>query len=146
VLFSSERNQLRQMYVDAWNRFLQGQPLEPVQAQIAAVVQVHPEYHALLDKADIALSQDFPPELGQSNPFLHMGLHLAIRDQLATDRPAGIRSTYQAILAASDSEHDAEHCLLECLAASLWKAHREGGQADEQEYLASIRRKLPPSR
>jgi hypothetical protein len=133
------------MYVDAWTRFRKGEPLEPVQAQIAAVVQAHPEYHAILDHPELALGQDFPPELGQSNPFLHMGLHLAIRDQVATDRPIGIRSAYSRLAASSRSEHDAEHVLLECLAESLWKAHRDDGQADEDEYLASIKRKLPTS-
>jgi hypothetical protein len=143
MLFDPNRNQLRQMYMDAWNRFRQGQPLEPVQAQIAAVVQAHPEYHGILDNPDVALTQDFPPELGQSNPFLHMGLHLAIRDQVSTDRPMGIKAAYARIAAAADSEHEAEHSLLECLAESLWKAHRNGTGTDEQEYLLSIQRKLP---
>jgi hypothetical protein len=143
MLFSPDRNKLRQTYVVAWSRFRQGLSLEPLQAQIAAVVQIHPEYHAILDNGDAALGQDFPPELGQSNPFLHMGLHLAVRDQVATDRPAGIRSVYSQLAATSDSEHDAEHLLLECLAESLWQAHRQDSQADEQAYLESIRRKIP---
>ena len=107
------------------------------------MVQAHPEYHGILDNPDAALSQDFPPELGQSNPFLHMGLHLAIRDQVSTDRPMGIKAAYARIAAAADSEHDAEHSLLECLAESLWKTQRDGTAPDEQEYLLSIQRKLP---
>lgn len=143
MLFSPDRNKLRQTYVNAWRRFRQGLPLEPLQGQIAAVVQNHPEYHAILDDPEAVLGQDFPPELGQSNPFLHMGLHLAIRDQVATDRPLGIREAYSLLVTASDSEHDAEHVLLECLAESLWQAHRHDSQADEQAYLESIKRKLP---
>lgn len=143
MFFDANREKLRQMYLLAWQRFQAGQPLEPVQAQIAAVVAEHPEYHGLLADAEQALHQDFPPELGQGNPFLHMGLHLAVRDQVSTDRPPGIRSAFEHLAAASDSAHEAEHVLLECLAESLWRAHRDNAQPDETRYLDSIRRKIP---
>ncbi|WP_204318325.1 DUF1841 family protein [Serratia marcescens] len=37
-------------------------------------------------------------ELGETNPFLHMGLHLAVREQVATDRPQGIRTVYTKLI------------------------------------------------
>jgi len=143
MFFDPDRDRLRQMYLDAWSRFKAGQPLEPVQAQIAAVVLEHPEYHQFLTEPEGALTREFPPELGQSNPFLHMGLHLAVRDQLATDRPQGIRHAYEGILRRSAAEHDAEHVLLECLAESLWRAHRDNRQPDEALYLEMIRKRTP---
>jgi len=143
MFFDPDRDRLRQMYLDAWSRFKANQPLEPVQAQIAAVVLLHPEYHQFLAQPDKALGQEFPPELGQGNPFLHMGLHLAVRDQLATDRPPGIKAAYERILGRSASEHDAEHVLLECLAESLWRAHRDNQQPDEAQYLELIRKRTP---
>lgn len=145
MLYDPDRNKLRQMYIDAWQRFRAGQPLEPVQAQVAAVIQAHPEYQPLMERPDAVLDAEFPPELGQSNPFLHMGLHLAVRDQLATDRPAGIRQAYQRIAAAADSEHGAEHVVLECLAEFLWRSHQPGAQPDEREYLESVLKRAPAS-
>lgn len=143
MFFDPDRDRLRQMYLDAWSRFKTNQPLEPVQAQIAAVVLEHPEYHQFLEEPGKALAREFPPELGQGNPFLHMGLHLAVRDQLATDRPQGIKLAYERILRRSGSEHQAEHVLLECLAESLWRAHRDNQQPDEAQYLEMIRKRTP---
>ncbi len=131
------RDQLRQMYFDAWQRRRDGLPLEPLQAQIADVIELHPEYHAALANPDV-LARDFTPQQGQTNPFLHMGLHLAVRDQLATDRPRGIRQALEAIAAHSGSLHDAEHRVIDCLAETLWEAQRAGLPPDEQAYLARV--------
>jgi len=133
------RDQLRQMYRAAWQRRRAGLPLEPLQLQIADIIELHPEYQAALERPEI-LEQDFTVQQGQSNPFLHMGLHLAVRDQLATDRPAGIRMAFEAVAAHLASSHDAEHQLIECLAEALWEAQRAGLPPDEQAYLARVSR------
>ena len=85
-----DRSGLRRLYVEAWRKHRAGRPLEPLEHQIVTGIEQHAEYHALLEDEAEALGRDFTPEAGQSNPFLHMGLHLAIREQAATDRPAGI--------------------------------------------------------
>lgn len=135
------RDQLRRMYVDAWRKHRERLPMEPVEAQIADVVAAHPEYHVLFADADRALQEDYTPERGESNPFLHMGIHLAIREQVGTDRPTGIREAHRA-LATRYGEHEAEHLIGECLGRALWDAQRAGRQPDEQAYLESIRRLL----
>lgn len=134
------REQLRQVYVDAWHKRRHGLPLQPLEAQVADVIALHPEYQAALEAPLRALDQDFSPEGGQSNPFLHMGLHLAVRDQIATNRPAGIREAYQRLAGKAGSPHDAEHQLIECLAQALWEAQRAGLPPDEQAYLQQVRR------
>lgn len=139
MFFNPNRQQLRQMYVEAWRKHRQQQPLQPLEAQIADVIALHPEYHAPLEAADALLDKDWLPEGGASNPFLHMGLHLAIRDQIATDRPAGISSAYQLLLRKHGSRHDAEHHMIEYLAEALWTAQRDGQPPDEMAYLARVR-------
>lgn len=134
------REQLRQVYVDAWRKHREGLPMQPLEAQVADVIALHPEYQAALEDSQRALDKDFSPESGQSNPFLHMGLHLAVRDQIATDRPAGIRAAYQQLAARMGSQHDAEHQIIECLAQALWEAQRAGRPPDEQAYLQQVRR------
>jgi Domain of unknown function (DUF1841) len=138
LFVNSNRNQLRQMYFDAWEKHRNHQPMQPLEAQIADIIEVHPEYHALFTDAEKILDKDWLPEGGASNPFLHMGLHLAVRDQIATDRPAGIRSAYQA-LASKRAPHDAEHQMIQCLAEALWNAQRSGQPPDEAAYLAKVR-------
>jgi hypothetical protein len=138
---NQSRAELRQMYVEAWRKRREQLPVEPVEAQIADVVQVHPEYQPALEQGDQMLDKDFQPEAGATNPFLHMGLHLAIRDQVATDRPAGIKAAFAALLAKQASPHDAEHVLIELLAEALWNAQRNGAPPDERAYLARVREK-----
>ena len=134
------RDELRRVYIEAWRKRREGLPTEPLEAQVADVIALHPEYHAALEGGDDALERDYTPEGGQSNPFLHMGLHLAVRDQIATDRPAGIRKAFQTVAAHLGSEHEAEHRIIECLAEAMWEAQRSGRPPDEAAYLQRVLR------
>jgi hypothetical protein len=133
------RGELRAMYVKTWAKFRASEPLAPLEAQISAVIAEHPEYHAWLE-ADEALAAEFTPERGEQNPFLHLGLHLAIRDQVATDRPHGIAGVHGALARRLGGVHEAEHRMLEVLAEILWEAHRSNAAPDEQHYLERLRR------
>ena len=139
VFSGQNRGQLRQMYLDSWRKYTARQPLEPLEAQVAAVVAEHPEYVPLLESGSEALTADYTPEGGRENPFLHMGLHLAIREQVATDRPAGIAQVHQALSRRLGGPHAAEHAMLELLAETLWEAQRHGRAPDEQRYLERLR-------
>ena len=137
---NQSRDQLRRVYIEAWRKRRAGLPTEPLEAQVADVIALHPEYHAALEGGDDALDRDYTPEGGQSNPFLHMGLHLAVRDQIATDRPVGIRKAFQTVAAHLGSEHEAEHRIIECLAEAMWEAQRSGRPPDEAAYLQRVLR------
>ena len=137
MIFGQDRQALRRMYVDAWQKLQRGEPLSPLEAQIAEVVSQHPEYHDLLDPD--RLDDAYTPEGGRTNPFLHMGLHLAVRDQVATDRPPGIAAVYRSIVDAADDAHAAEHRVLDCLAETLWEAQNRGAPPDEQAYLERLK-------
>jgi hypothetical protein len=137
---TQSRDQLRASYIEAWRKRLGKVPMQPLEMQIADVVELHPEYQRALENPDSVLDRDYSPEGGQSNPFLHMGLHLAVRDQLATDRPQGIRSAFDSIVRRTGDMHAAEHELIECLAETLWESQRSGLPPDEQAYLARATR------
>ena len=139
MLYGHDRDDLRRAYVDAWSKSRGGQLLEPLERLLAEVVAEHPEYHALLESPD-ALAREFPPEAGRTNPFLHMGLHVAVREQLATDRPPGVRALYAKLLPRFADAHRLEHAFIECLAQTLWDAQREGTAPDEARYLDRVRR------
>ncbi|HEY6515386.1 MAG TPA: DUF1841 family protein [Steroidobacteraceae bacterium] len=139
VFSGQTRDQLRQMYLEAWRKYTARQPLEPLQAQVAAVIAEHPEYVPLLESGPQALGTEYTAEGGRENPFLHMGLHLAIREQVATDRPAGIAQIHQSLAKRLGDAHAAEHTMLEALAETLWEAQRSGGAPDEQHYLERLR-------
>jgi hypothetical protein len=136
---NQNRDQLRQVYVDAWRKHCGCLPLSPLEAQIADVISQHPEYQPLFSDSDAALDKDWTPEMGATNPFLHMGLHLAVRDQIASDRPAGIRAAHLALLNRIHTGHDVEHSMIECLAEALWNAQRSGTPPDEVAYVNRIK-------
>lgn len=133
------RDEVRQVYLEVWQKMQQQQLLEPMQAMIAEVIEIHPEYHALLDNNDEIKQQEFTPDQGQTNPFLHMGMHIALREQTATDRPSGIRAVYQKLL-SSMGQHQAEHAMMECLGQALWNAQRNNQAPDENAYLECLQK------
>lgn len=133
------RDGLRRMYVEAWRKHLESRPLEPLEDQIVRVLEQHPEYHpAVTDEG--AVARDFTPEGGQTNPFLHMGLHLAIREQVATNRPAGIADVHRRLCGRTGDAHAAEHRMIECLGEALWRGQRSGLPPDEAAYLEALRK------
>jgi Domain of unknown function (DUF1841) len=138
IFHRQSRTDLRRLYVDAWRRYRSSEPLEPLQAQIARLIAEHPEYHELLEAEAPAVEAEFLPEGGAENPFLHLGLHLAIREQVSTDRPAGIRALHESLATRLGSAHEAEHRMLEVLGEILWESQRAGTQPDEALYLRRL--------
>jgi uncharacterized protein DUF1841 len=142
VFGGHSRDQLRLAYADAWAKHLAGSPLSPLEAQIADVIGAHPEYQSVVADADSALRFE-PNAAGTTdNPFLHMGLHLAVREQVGIDRPPGIRDLLSELQARFSDPHRAEHVLMEALGEELWTAQREGRTPDEQRYLKAARDRL----
>ena len=139
MLFGNDRRQLRRYFGEVWRKQLAGQALEPLETLIAQVIAQHPEYQAALTEGQ-ALERDYFPEWGETNPFLHMGMHIAIQEQLLSDRPPGIVSLYQALCRRFGDSHSAEHRMLECLGETLWEAQRNGTPPDEALYLQRLGR------
>ncbi len=141
ALFAGEgREQMRRRYLEAWRKFSVQEPLEPLEGQLAAVIAEHPEYIGWLESGEAALGAEFTPEGGRANPFLHMGLHLAVREQVSTDRPAGVSAIHRELATRAGSAHAAEHRMIETLAEALWEAQRSGRAPDELAYLERLRR------
>ena len=138
-MYSNNRMDTRQTFFDVWRKMQDGLPLTALEALIADVIRLHPEYHPLLEDGGASLDRDWLPEGGETNPFLHLGMHIAIREQLSIDRPAGIKAAYEALLHKTGDPMQTEHTMLECLGEALWRAQRENRLPDEQAYLACIK-------
>lgn len=139
-MFTQDREQLRKVFIESWRKFRANEALEPLEQLIAQAIYAHPEYHAQFDHPDRLLDKDYTPERGQSNPFLHLGLHIAVQEQIAADRPAGIRALYRRLVARLDDAHAADHRIADCMAEALWTAQRAGTAPDEASYLACVRK------
>ncbi len=141
-MYSSDRNSMRRVFMDAWRKDQAQEPLQPLERIVADVVRQHPEYHPMLGQGMDALEREFLPEDGAANPFLHMGMHISLQEQLGANRPYGIRELYQRISTRLGDPHQAEHQMMECLGASLWEAQASNRMPDEQDYLDCLRRLL----
>lgn len=102
---------------------------------------MHPEYHQVLNAPERYLAQAYFPEMGETNPFLHMSLHLSILEQTGIDQPPGIKAAYQALQEQLGEPHPAQHTLMECLAETIWQAQRSQTALDAEAYIALIRQK-----
>ena len=136
------RADMRRTFTEVWRKLGASEPLSALEQIIADIIRMHPEYQKLLMQPDQSLDRDWTPEGGQTNPFLHMGLHIAIREQLSIDRPPGVKAAHAALLKQTGDAHAAEHAMLECLAETLWRSQREGRLPDDQAYLDCINSRI----
>jgi hypothetical protein len=140
MLFGEDRSQMRQVFFQAWEKFHKGEELEGVEPLVIDVLHRHPEYHEVVGRPDAHADKDYHPEAGQENPFLHMGMHMALAEQVGMDRPEGIRTVYEQLGAGLGDTHAVEHAMMECLGQALWQAQRNGqSEPDEAEYMDCLR-------
>ncbi len=140
MLFGEDRTELREVFFRTWEKFHKGEVLEPTEQLVIDVIHRHPEYHQVVGNRQRYSDRDWTPEQGETNPFLHMGMHIALAEQIGMDRPMGIRQAYERLAAGLGDTHAAEHEMMECLGQALWEAHRSGSEPDEQAYLGCVQR------
>jgi hypothetical protein len=138
-MFGQNREELRRFFQTSWEKQRNGQPLQPLEHLVAQIIEQHPEYHRHLDDPD-QLDRDFGPEQGETNPWLHMGMHITLAEQVSSDRPSGMRASYQQVVARFGDHHAAEHAMMECLGVALWEAQRGGTAPDEKRYLECLKK------
>jgi hypothetical protein len=138
-MFVDNRDDARKFFIEVRQKYLNNEALERLEGLILDVILSHPEYHELLDKGFEAIVGDYFPEQGTVNPFLHMGMHIAIKEQIQTDRPSGIRAECEALLIKYGDLHKMEHEVMNCLGESLWLAQRNSCMPDERAYLENIK-------
>lgn len=136
-----DRDTGRRFFIEVWQKYNEAVELEPLEQLVLGVILGHPEYHQYLHDEEIATNLEFAPESGKTNPFLHMGMHIAIKEQVQSDRPVGIRELYQSLNEKRfQDQHPLEHEMMECLGEMLWQAQRNKMMPDENAYLECIRK------
>lgn len=139
-MFVQDRKEARDYFFQVWAKHKNRLPLEPIEAIISEVILEHPEYHHYLDDMKLSSNNNFEPEQNETNPFLHMGMHIALKEQVNSDRPAGVSQLFNQLMTKSISVHDTEHKMMECLGQSLWEAQRNNNLPDENNYLECLKR------
>ena len=137
-MFNPSRDQARRFFFDSWRKYREQQPLSGLESIALELMQQHPEYHALFDHPERYAGRDYLPEMGETNPFLHLSLHLAIREQLPIDQPRGIAAHYRRLLEKTGNAHGAEHLIMDCLGEMIWQAQRRGSAPDAAIYFECL--------
>jgi len=104
-------------------------------------VAEHPEYATDLSDMDAALAKQYKGADGQTNPFLHLSMHVSISEQCSIDQPRGIRQAVELLAAKRNSLHDAHHEVMECLGTMLWESQRNRRPPDGQAYIDAVQRR-----
>jgi hypothetical protein len=131
---SSERTEMRKVFFECFRKYQEKLPLEPVEIQLVDIILAHPEYHSFLTNPEHIETEEFI----EQNPFLHISLHLALREQINTNRPPGIAGIYQALCKKLNDTSAAEHLMMDCLAQTMWEAQQAGLPPDESIYWDNL--------
>lgn len=138
MFYGETIQETRRFFFSSWEKYLQKKPLSALEQQLVQVIIEHPEYHALFDNPALYQEQSYYPELGETNPFLHLGLHLSIREQVSTNRPAGIQGSFKRLVQKYGDPLQVEHLVMEQLAECLWRSQKDNLPPNEQDYLNSL--------
>lgn len=140
-LFNPSRDEVREFFFNTWLKHKQSQGLTDLEKIGLSVMLLHPEYHSILDAPAQFKHQEFFPEFSETNPFLHMSLHLSVLEQISINQPIGIAGIYKTLTAKYQNDHDAIHDMLDCLAETIWQAQRNNAPLDATQYLSLLQHK-----
>ena len=140
MLFDPSRDQVRRFFLDVWRKTQDQVPMSPMELMAQEWMLLHPEYHGLFADEDKAMTKDFSVEDGQTNPFLHLSMHLALQEQMSIDQPPGGRDALNRLIEQADDVHEAMHHAMQCLGEMLYNAQRQSAPPDVQSYLECLQR------
>jgi hypothetical protein len=142
MIFGNNTQDTRAVFYSSWEKYQQTLPLTSLEQQIVQVMLDHPAYQSLFAQPANGDLTAVVEQGAAENPFLHMGLHLAIRDQIALNRPEGIAGIAAALHLQYTNMHEVEHLLMEQLAQCLWAATRQQRLPNERSYLKACQELL----
>lgn len=137
-MFNPTRDQARQFLFETWRKRTAKELLTPLEDLTAQLIDKHPEYHELLLHPERSQDKDYAPDGSEVNPFLHLMMHLTIEEQISIGQPQGIREQFSRLTQKYDSEHEAQHAIMDCLGEMIWQAQRNKTAPDAAIYLACL--------
>jgi Domain of unknown function (DUF1841) len=112
-MFTPSQHDVRRFFCETYGKDQNRQVLTPLESIALHWVQQHPEYAADLADPEAALAADY----------------------------SGIRAAWQKLAQRLDSEHEAQHQIMECLGQMVWQSQRSGLPPDGAQYIACIQGK-----
>ena len=134
-MFTSDRTKQRQYLKQAWEKYTSQEQLEPLELQLSKIVEQHPEYQNLIKNLD----SEYFPEQGNTNPYLHINLHLTLQDQITMDQPKGIRDIHSQLIVKIKNAHEVEHMMMEHIAEMIFNAQKNNAAFDLDGYIQALK-------
>ncbi|MBP9741818.1 MAG: DUF1841 family protein [Burkholderiales bacterium] len=141
-MFNLNQDDVRNFFFDVWDKSQANSALTDLEKIALTVILEHPEYNYILDNREKYLNHQWNVASGETNPFLHFGMHLSIVEQLSIDQPPGVKSLYQQLCNKVHDPHEASHELMDCLSEMIWTAQKYNQPLDAQIYFNCINKKL----
>lgn len=139
-MFNPTRDQARLFLFESWRKRRAGELLTPLEDLTAQLIDKHPEYHDLFDHPERHQDKEYAPDGNVVNPFLHLMMHLTLEEQISIGQPHGIREQFARLTQKYESEHEAQHAMMDCLGEMIWQAQRNGTPPDAKVYLDCLRK------
>jgi hypothetical protein len=137
-----EKTEVREIFFNVFKKSQNNERLEPLEKQIIELIQEHSEYQEIFLNPEKYKEYNFSAELQEENPFLHLGLHLTLLDQITTNRPKGITAIYKDLVDVMGNAHHAEHHMMEILHEELQQVVHNKKFPDEKNYLKQLKKLL----
>jgi hypothetical protein len=139
-MFSPSQEDVRRFFCAVYEKSMRNAPMEAIETLASQWIAEHPAYHAEFANVEAALAKVYTNTQGQSNPFLHLSMHLSISEQCSIDQPRGIRQAVELLAHRRNSLHDAHHETMECLGRMLEESQSAGRAPDGDAYIACVQR------
>ena len=140
-MFEPSQADVRRFFCSVYNKWRNALPMDALETLASQWVAEHPEYHADFSDADAALARMYDVKDGQTNPFLHLSMHLSVSEHCSIDQPRGIRQAVELLTARRDSLHDAHHETMDALGQMIWESQRSGRPPDGHAYIDAVQRR-----
>lgn len=141
-MFNPSVSDVRNFFFNTYDKGIAHQELTQLEKIAFSVILEHREYHPVLANREKNLQREWFPEDGETNPFLHLSMHVSILEQLSIDQPAGIKGLFEELLLEFGDEHEALHQMIDCLAEMIWQSQHSNMQPNPEIYLSCLRGKL----
>ncbi len=140
-MYDVNTHDVRRYFGHVWQNRLNPLQLDALQQKALRIIEAHPEYQTYLEHIEDYLDKNWTPEQGETNPFLHLSLHLSIQEQVGIDQPFGIRAIHQKLVGMhNDSWVKAEDEMMEALVETIWQAQRHNQGLDVNAYMTRLRK------
>ncbi len=140
-MYDVNTHDVRRYFGHVWQNRLNPLQLDALQQKALRIIEAHPEYQTYLERIEDYLDKNWTPEQGETNPFLHLSLHLSIQEQVGIDQPFGIRAIHQKLEGMhNDNWVKAEDEMMEALVETIWQAQRHNQGLDVNAYMTRLRK------